>query len=366
MPAKTAKLPKELRAPANETEYALLFMKGKRQWVVHLWSNQVTSCAISNAPKLGFERDSHYKFVLPNSVKLRQQGFYKASVPSKEQRRRAVAEYTKRIVARLRDGYELVADSRVLEKAAKARARTRAKSRTLTPAQIRKLTPWNALKYFGTLHTASDDKRVQRVAERFEDATEPEVQFAALCSLPATSEKITLPRNVVANRFNGEFLWIRGDLHVKGDLETDVDLFVSGDLTVDGVVSDLREWTHILVGGSVEAGALDVGSQLYAAGGIAAELVVIDGTGALLARKGLRARLLVEEGFAHHVKAKVTVKHRVNLAKSPEAGVAALEKVLAPTLAAAVRRDFEKAGEDFYFEKSIVIDAWKARKRVWR
>jgi hypothetical protein len=304
--------------------------------------------------------------VLPNSAKLQQKGFYKADVPSKEQRRRAVAEYTKQILARLRDGYELVADSRVLEKAAKARAKASAKSRTLTPSQIRKLTPWNALKYFGTLHAASDDMRVQRVVERFEDATEPEVQFAALCSLPATSDEITLAGNIVANRFEGDFLWIRGDLHVKGDLATEVDLFVSGDLTVDGVVSDLREWTHILVGGSVKADALDVGSQLYAAGGIAAELVVIDGTGDLLARKGLRARLLVEEGFDHHVKAKVTVNHRVDFAKSAEAGVVTLEKVLAPPLAAKVRRDLEKAGEEFYFRKSIVIDAWRAHQRVWR
>jgi hypothetical protein len=342
MPAKTAKLPKELEAPSSETEYALLFMKGKRQWVVHLWSNQVTACSIPNAPQLGFRSDNHYKFVLPNRSKLEKKGFYNAKVANKEQRRRAVAEYTRLILARLRDGYELVADSRVLEKRARARARARAKSRALTPAQIRKLSPSKALAYFGTLHAASDDMRVQRVAKRFEDATEPEVQFAALCSLPATRDEITL----------------------EGNVETGVDLFVSGDLTVDGVVRDLREWTHILVGGSVKAGALDVGSQVYSAGAITAELVVIDGTGDLLARKGLRARLLVEEGFDHHVQANVTVKHRVVFTKSPEAGIATLEKVVAPTLAAKVRRDLEAAGEDFYFRKSILIDAWRTRQRV--
>jgi hypothetical protein len=366
MPAKTTKLPKELEAPSSETEYALLFMKGKRQWLVHLWSNQVTACDLPTAPPLRFHGDNHYKFLLPDRAKLEAKGFYKHDVPSKEQRRGAVAEYTKQIVARLRDGYELVADSRVLEKAEKARAKSRAKSRALTPAQIKKLTPLKALEYWGTLHAASDDMRVQRVAARFKDATEPEVQFAALCSLPATADEIALAGNIVADGCTRDFLWIRGDLHVKGDLETAVDLFVSGDLTVDGVVRDLREWTHILVGGSVKAGALDVGSQLYAAGRIVADLVVIDGTGELLAKKGLRARLLVEEGYDHHVRAKPTVKHRVDFKKSPVAGVAVLDKVLAPALVAAVRRDVEAQGEEFYFRKSILIDAWKAHTRVWR
>jgi len=273
-----------------------------------------------------------------------------------------VTEYTRQILLRLRDGYELVADSRVLEKAAKRRARPR----VLSPAQVKKLSPWEALKYWGTLHRASDDARVQKVTDRSDRASEPEVQFAALRSVQSTAEKVTITGSVAGAQCKSPYLWVRGDLHIRGSLELGVDLLVSGNLTVDGVLRDTREWTHFLVGGNVKAGALDVGSQLYAGGEIVAELVVIDGTGQLKAGKALRTRLLVEEGYDHQVRGKQRVTHAVDFANRAESSMATLEKLLTDPLAAAVRRKFDADGDDFYFPKSVVIDAWKAGKRVWR
>ncbi len=357
-----AKLPPELQAPTDETSYALLFARKKQQWLLWLWSNQVMSCVVKNAPPLAFVAERTYKFRFPEGTKLETKGFYAAGVPSKEQRRRAVAEYEKQLRARLGEGFELVADSRILEKRAKLRNRPK----VLPAAKVAKLAPWPALVYWGTVYGASDDARVVAVAEACEKATEAEVRFAALKRLPKTSEKVVLRGDVADRAFKGKLLWVRGDLHVKGNLELGVSLMVSGDLVVDGVLSDAREWTQILVGGSVKAGAIDMGSQLFAGGAIEAELVVIDGTGELSASKGLRTKLLVEEGYDHHVRGKVGAAHRVDFTKDAERGVATLEKLLVPKLGAAIREELEAKGEEFYFPKRVVVEAWRAKgAKVW-
>jgi hypothetical protein len=78
----------------------------------------------------------------------------------------------------------------------------------------------------------------------------------------------------------------------------------------------------------VKAGALDVGGQLHVGGAVAAELVVIDGTGTLAAGRGTKARLFVLEGYDHHVHGTVAAK-RVDFAKAPARGVKVLAKLLA-------------------------------------
>ena len=78
--------------------------------------------------------------------------------------------------------------------------------------------------------------------------------------------------------------------------------------------------------------------------------------------KGLRARLLVEEGYDHHLRGKVTAKHRVDFTKDEARGVAVLEKVLAPKVSAVLRAELEAKGEDFYFPKRVVVNAWREKK----
>jgi hypothetical protein len=349
-------LPRALAAPKNEKGYSLLFRKGAAQWLIHLWSNQVVSCAFGKGtPPLVFDAGWTYKFALPASTRLESRGFYSADVPSDEQRRRAVAEYTEQILARLEEGYELVADSRPLEKEQKAKSKPRA----LPSAKIGKLAPWPALRYWGTRYAASGDRKLQAIATKCEDSTEPEVQFAAIRKIPASKETATIDGDVSDKEADCPFLWITGSLHVKGNLEVGVDLFVSGDLTVDGVIRDKREWNHILVGGDVRAGAVDMGSQLYAGGRVEAEVVLVDGTGEILTKKGLHAKVLVEEGYDHRITADLQVKHHANFADDAEKGVVTLEKAFAPKLGAAIRRKWKAEGDDFYFDKDVVIDAWK-------
>ncbi|MBP6629142.1 MAG: hypothetical protein KBG28_21105 [Kofleriaceae bacterium] len=363
----SAKLPPELAAPVDEKGYSLLFAKGKRQWLVHLWSNQVVSCDIANAPPLGFVKELTYRFRLPADVRLESKGFYKHGVPSKTQRERAVAEYNKQVRARLAEGFELVGDSRALDQSANTKARAKAKAGELAPSAIKKLAPWDALRYWGTRFVASNDPRVNRIVATCEAASEAAARHAALCKLPSTGDLITITGGVTDRLLREPFLWIPGDLRVKGDLELGVDLFVSGDLTVDGIVRDTREWAHCLVGGNVKAGALFVGSQLYAKGTVTSDLVVVDGTGELVAGKGLTSRLLVEVGYDHKIKARpLRAKHHADFRKDAGRGVSTLEKVLAPALAARFRAELEDQGEDFYFRKKVMLDVCKAKKRVWR
>jgi hypothetical protein len=356
-------LPPHLAASRDEKGYSLLFRKGVRQWFIHLWSNQVTSCAFGKAPPLVFNAKWTYKFELPNSAKLENKGFYAHDVPSAEQRRRAVAEYAAQVLAHIEDGYELVADSRPLETEHKAKSKPRA----LPTAKAAKLAPWPALKHWGTRYAASDDPRVQAIATECEDNSEPEVQFAALRSLAASRETVTITGDVSDKAFDGPFLWITGNLHVKGHLELDVDLFVSGNLMVDGIVRDKREWHHLLVGGDVRAELIDMGSQLYAGGKVHAELVLIDGTGEMVAGKGLHTRVLVEEGYDHRITGDLHVRYHAIFANAADEGVATLEKVIAPKIAAAIRRELKAKGEDFYFDKNLVTGAWKkGRDRVFK
>lgn len=246
-------------------------------------------------------------------------------------------------------------------------ANTRSPAKARAPSGAKTLSPWEVLEDCGTRHAASDEPRVAKVVAVCTERWEAEVRHAALCKLARTAEQVTIGGSVTEGRLREPFLWIRGDLHVKGNLELGVDLFVSGDLTVDGIVRDTREWSHLLVGGDVKAGALIVGSQLHAKGKVSADLVVVDGTGELVVGKGLTARLLIEEGRDHSLAARpLRAAHHVDFRKDPKRAVTTLEQVIAPNLAVALRREFESRGDGFYFQKALLVDAWKAKKRVWR
>lgn len=354
-------LPPGLAPPENEAGFALVFQKQACQWFIHLWSNQVTACEVHDASPLQFEDARTYKFVLPATAALKSWSFYRHGLPTKQQRALAVEEHTRQVAERLEAGFVLQADSRLLKPPPKVR-----RTRRVAPARVKALKGWAALKYWGTRFEEANDPAFKVARAVLEKETEAAVKHQALSRLPSTSTPlVSIKGDVRDSRFSGTFLYFPGDLHVTGSLELGVDLYVGGHLTVDGVLKDSQEWTHFLVGGDLTAGGLDIGSQVHCTGRVTAPFVVIDGTGELVARE-LKADLLVEEGFDHAVRCIVKAKHRVDFRKEPEVGLQVLERVLEARLAAKFRREFNERGEDFYFEKDLVIEALKSGRPIWK
>lgn len=354
-----AKLPPELAAPTSEDGFSLVFAKGARQWFVHLWSNQVVTASIAKAPPLVFRKERSYKFVLPDGVKLEHAGFYATGVASATQRERAVAAYERAVRTKLGEGYALVSDSRVLERAAPHPKPARASAK-----RVGTLRGFAALEHWGNVARARTDARSVATLAAFEKHSEAEMRFAALVRAPREGAPVTVRGDVMTRAGARAFVWVPGDLHVRGNLALGVDLFVGGDLVVDGVVRDLAEWTHVLVRGNVTAGAIDMGSQLYARGTVSAPLVIVDGTGEIVAKR-LETELLVEQGYDHTITGRIEATRRARFDEDADVALGVLESALRATFTRPARAALTKRGERFYFDKRPLVRALEKRARVF-
>lgn len=371
-------LPFELQpTPKNETAFSLVFRKGQTQWLINLWSNQVTEWTAEDAPDLVFAGDRLYRFVLPAGATSRSHSFagYK---PADTQRAKAEAKYTALINHKRKEGFAIQADSRPTS----ARVKKQKETATKNKPPPKNATGWEALAYWGSRHHEIDraafskamalvkkrygqtqplpPEHVTSFNELFENTTEPWVQFATLLvakhTVPLNPKplKITLQKSKPPK---AKFFFIPGDLEIEGDLNLGIDLFIAGSLTVNGLIRDTREWTHLLVAGDLTASkGIDVGSQFYATGSITAPCIAIDGTGQLIGKR-ISADVLIEEGFDHSVKGAVKAKHHLDFAHDDaETAIKTLDHVLAPKVAKAIRATWKKEGDDFYFPKELL---WK-------
>ncbi|MFO0668751.1 MAG: hypothetical protein U0235_03845 [Polyangiaceae bacterium] len=354
-------LPPELRAPASEGGFSLVFAKGPRQWFVHLWSNQLVTAEIPKAPPLVFRKERSFKFVLPERTKLETSGFYSSTASSATQRKRAVAAYERAIRTKLAEGYTLTADSRLLESAA-----PRPRPPRRSAAKVASLRGWPALAHCGEVTRASEDRRVTKTLAALADSTEAAVRFSALKKAARVrGAPVVVRGDVLKPPRARSFVWILGDLHVRGNLSLSIDLFVSGNLVVDGVIRDITEWTHVLVLGDVSARAIVMGSQLYAGGAVDAPVVIVDGTGELVAKKGTSSTLLVEQGYDHTLSGKPRAKHRARFDEDAERALVTLERVLRPTFTRPARLALAAKGERFYFDKRPLVAALEQKAHVF-
>lgn len=365
-----------LPTPSIEAPFSLVFRKGETQWLINLWSNQVTVCTVNEAPPLAFAGDSLYRFILPAGARCQKFSFYKYELPGKTQRAKAEAKYASLIKTKLKAGFTLQADSRPTSARVKKQKESVTKNQPPPPKRAK---GWEVLQYWGTRHFEIDraalakaiglvkkrtghgasmpPENITSFKELFESTTEPWVQFAALL---AAKYCVTLNAPLKVDLRSGrtrtrDLLFIAGDLEIEGNLDLDVDLLVAGSLTVNGLIRDRREWTHLLVAGELTATqGLDVGSQFYAAGSIAAPCIAIDGTGEL-SGKQISTKLLIEAGYDHQVSGKLKATHRLDFtADDITSHFDVLDSVLAPKIAKAIRANWARAKDDFYFPKDLL------------
>lgn len=361
--------------PKNEEAFSLVFRKGQTQWLINLWSNQVTVFTVKKTPTLAFAGGNLYRFVLPGGARCQRFSFYKYEHPSATQRANAEAKYASLINTKLKAGFTLQADSRPTS------ARVKKQKETATKNQMppKRAKGWDVLQYWGTRHLEIDraalakaigmvKKRTGQGAtlppenitsfnELFTSSTEAWVRFAALL---VAQHCVTLNAPLKVDLRKGgapkaDLLFIAGDLEIEGNLNLGVDLLVAGSLTVNGLIRDKREWTHLLVAGDLTATkGLDVGSQFYAAGTISAPCIAIDGTGELSGKR-ISTKLLIEEGFDHQVLGKVKATHRLDFRVDDlEPHFAVLDRVLTPKIAKTIRAKWARDGADFYFPKDLL------------
>lgn len=370
------KLPEHLRPIPNDTAaFSLVFRKGQTQWLINLWSNQVMGCTVKKAPTLAFVHDNLYRFALPAGARGQTFSFYKYELPSAVQRARAEAKFASLINTKLKAGFTLQADSRTQSARVKKQKETLTKNQTLP----KRAKGWDVLQYWGTRHFEIDraafakaigivkqrtgqqatmpPENITSFAELFESTTEAWVQFAALLvATRCVPRHAPLKVDLRSSRApKSRLLFIPGDLEIEGDLELSVDLLVAGSLKVNGLIRDQREWTHLLVAKDLLATkGLDVGSQFYAAGAIAAPCIAIDGTGELSGQR-ISTKLLIEAGYDHQVAGKVKATHRLDFSNDDLAPhFAVLDRVLKPKVAKALRATWVKEGDDFYFPKELL------------
>ena len=364
-----------LPTPRNEEPFSLVFRKGQTQWLINLWSNQVTVYTVHKAPALVFAGANLYRFTLPAGSKSLKFSFYKYDLPSVSQRANAEARYASLIKTKLKEGFTLQADSRPTS----ARVKKQKETATKNQAPPKNAKGWEALQYWGTRHFEIDrtaftkaigvvkkrygqratlpPQNITSFGELFESTTEAWVRFAAMlvakhCVTINAPLKVDLHKGGATK---SALLFIPGDLEIEGDLELGVDLLVAGSLKVNGLIRDQREWMHLLVGGDLTATeGLDVGSQFYAVGKIAAPCIAIDGTGEL-SGKQISTKLLIEEGSDHALTGKVKATHRLDFDDDDiEAHIAVLDRLLKPRVAKAIRGRWTKEGDDFYFPKNLL------------
>jgi hypothetical protein len=371
-----APLPAHLLPSKNKESFSLVFRKGQTQWLVNLWSNQVTVYAVNKAPALPFAAGNLYRFTLPEGAKGLTFSFYKHALPSATQRANAEAKYASLIKTKLKEGFTLQADSRPTS----ARVKKQKETATKNQAPPKNAKGWEALRYWGTRHHEIDrsafaqaigvvkkrygqratlpPENITSFGELFESTTEAWVRFAAMLVAKHCVTRTAQPLEVdlrTGRATRSELLFIPGDLEIEGDLELGVDLLVAGSLTVNGLIRDKSEWTHLLVGGDLTATrGLDVGSQFYAAGEIAAPCIAIDGTGELSAKQ-ISTKLLIEAGFDHSLTGKIKATHRLDFTDDTiEPHLAVLDRMLAPKTAKAIRAKWAQDGDGFYFPKDLL------------
>lgn len=215
--------------------------------------------------------------------------------------------------------------------------------------------------------TKGEGEYPENYFDLFDVFHEPPFDFLLLqvAKIAITEEPINvkIKGNISGSGFKENRLVIHGDLHIEGNLTLDVGLFVTGNLTVNGVLKDAIEWTPFLVGGNIEAKAIDLGGQVYCANNVKADCICIDGTGKLLAKNGITAKLLIKEGYENEIDGEINAEHIADFKEDYEVTIEkamhALKKILKNDIYAPLESDWKIRGEDFYFPKRLVMDAIK-------
>lgn len=219
----------------------------------------------------------------------------------------------------------------------------------------------------------TEDEYPENYFDLFDVFHEPPFDFLLpqTAKIAITEEPIDvkIKGSISDSEFEEDYLVIHGDLHIEGNLTLDVGLFVTGNLTVNGVLKDAIEWTPFLVGGNIEAKAIDLGGQVYCANNVKADCICIDGTGKLLAKNGITTKLLIKEGYENEIDGEINAEHlayfREDYDDTVEEAMHVLKEVLNKEIYEPIEKKWKDEGDDFYFHKKWILDKLKKGETIY-